>query len=70
MVDQAREGLCYQIELNVLKMFSRILYGHGKLDLRFVHGGPEKCVGSKKVYPKKVYTSEVEAVEFGGKWFV
>ena len=30
-----------------------ILYGHGMLDLKFVHGGAEKRVGSNKVCPKR-----------------
>ena len=40
-------------------MFSYVflMYGHGKLDLKFVHGRAEIEVESKKIYPKKVYTS-------------
>ena len=36
-------------------MCSYIFYlpGHGKLDLEFVHGGVEKCVGSSRICPKK-----------------
>ena len=30
------------------------LYGHGKLDLKFVHGRAEECVGSNKIGPNKV----------------
>ena len=29
------------------------LYGHGKLDLKFVHGRAEKSVGSNKICPKE-----------------
>ena len=39
------------------------LYGHGKLDLNFVHGRAEKCVGSNQICPKKVYISEAEIAE-------
>ena len=39
------------------------LYGHGKLDLKLVHGRAEKLVGGNKVCLKKVYTSEDENVE-------
>ena len=45
------------------EMPSYILYGHGKLDLKFVHGRAEKCVGSNKIYPNKVYISEAEIAE-------
>ena len=40
-----------------------ILYGHGKLDLKFVHGRTEERVESTKVCPKKIYTSESEIAE-------
>ena len=39
------------------------LYGHGKLNLKFAHGRGEKCVGSSKICPKKVYISEAEIAE-------
>ena len=39
------------------------LYGHGKLDLKFVHGKAEKCVGSNKICLNKVYISEDEIAE-------
>ena len=39
------------------------LYGHRKLDLEFVHGRAEKCVGSNKICPKKVHISETEIAE-------
>ena len=29
-----------------------VLYGYGKLDLRFVHGRAKNCVGSNKICPK------------------
>ena len=46
-------------------MFSYVfnLYGHGKLDLKFVHGRAKKSVGSNKICPEKVYTSEAEIAE-------
>ena len=37
-----------------------ILYSHGKLDLKFVHGVAEKRVESTKVCSNKMYTSEDE----------
>ena len=39
------------------------MYGHGKLDLKFVHGRTKKLVGSNKVCPEKVYTSKAEIAE-------
>ena len=39
------------------------LYGHGKLDLKFVHGRVEKCVGSSKICPNKLHISEAEIAE-------
>ena len=39
------------------------LCGHGKLDLEFVHGRAEKCVGSNKIYQRKVYILESEISE-------
>ena len=53
------------------------LYGHGKLDLKFVSDRVEKLVGSNKICPKKVYTFVAEIAEennrttsFGEKRFV
>ena len=40
-----------------------LLYGHGKLDLKFVHGGAKKRVESTKACPKEMYTSEAEIAE-------
>ena len=40
-----------------------ILYGHGKLDLKFVHGRAEKRDESTKICPKKMFTSEAEIAE-------
>ena len=43
---------------HIKNVFLRFLmYGHGKLDLKFVHDRAEIEVGSNKVYPKKMYTS-------------
>ena len=39
------------------------LYGHGKLDLKFVHGMAEKCVGRNKVCPTKVHMSQAKITE-------
>ena len=39
------------------------VYCHGKLDLKFVHGRAEKCVGSNKICSQKVYISEAEIAE-------
>ena len=39
------------------------LYGHGKLDLKFVHDGAEKCVRSNKTCPNKLHISEAEIAE-------
>ena len=39
------------------------LYGHEKLDLKFVHGGAEKKVEGNKICPKRVYISEAEIAE-------
>ena len=39
------------------------LYGHGKLDLEFIHGRVEKCVGSNTICQKKVHISEAEIAE-------
>ena len=36
------------------------LCGHGKLDLKFVHGRAEKQVEGNKICPKKVYISAAE----------
>ena len=39
------------------------MYGYEKLDLKFVHGRAEECVGSNKICQKKEYISEAEIVE-------
>ena len=53
------------------------LYGHGKLDLKYVHGRAEKCVGSNKICPNMLHISEAETAKennrttsFGEKKFV
>ena len=53
------------------------MYGHGELDLKFLHGRAEKCVGSNKVCPSKLHISEAEIAQennrttsFGEKRFV
>ena len=40
-----------------------ILYGQGKLDLKFLYGRAKKWFGSNKVCPNNVYTSEAEIPE-------
>ena len=68
MVDQDREGLSYQKETfeNIsgdltLKSsyhfgeFFCFKYGHGKLDLNFVHGSTEIEGGSSMIRPKCVH---------------
>ena len=50
--------LCLDHIENVFLCF--LMYGHGKLDLKFVHGRAEVAVGSSKIYPEKAYTSGAE----------
>ena len=46
---------------NVFLYFN--LYGHEKLDLKFVHGSSERCAGSNKICPNKLHISDVEIAE-------
>ena len=48
------------------------LCGHGKLDLKFVHGRAEKKVGSNKICQIKVYISKAEIGEESNRegWFI
>ena len=57
--------MLFVLTLNHIKnaLLCFIIYGHGKLDLKFVHGRTEMEVGSNKAYPKEMYTSEAEIVE-------
>ena len=44
-------------------MFSFLMYDHEKLDLKFVHSRAKIEIGSNKICPRKVYTSEDEIAE-------
>ena len=49
---------------NIGKVFLYFdLHGHGKLNLKFVYGRAEKCVGNNKICPNKLRISEAEIAE-------
>ena len=54
--------MLFVLALDHIEMFSYVfvLYGHGKLDLKFVNGKAEIEIGSNKICPEKVYTLEAE----------
>ena len=46
---------------NIFSYFD--MYGHGKLELKFVHGRADQCVGSNKICPNMLHISEAEITE-------
>ena len=66
MVDFVLRNLCYyyaSFRPHRKCFYNFVLYGNGKLDLEFVQGRAEKCVGSSKICPKKVHISEADIAE-------